>query len=167
MPPSTTPAERPGPGARVVGRPRIASLLGFCAIGGIGGSLIAEGSGVGIGFGALLAAVALLGLAVTLRTRVWVDGSRLYARRLVGYAPPVRIDRLTAASLSPFGRNNGRDLTLRDADGTTLRLDATNTRLARLYAVLATYVRHDDPAANALLQRRMARHRPGLPLGPG
>ena len=51
-------------------------------------------------------------------------------------------------------------------DGTTVTLDATNARLARLYAVLAQHIGHDGTVANDRLQRRMAKHRPGPPLGP-
>jgi len=118
--------------------------------------------------GCFFGVVGLLGLVAALRTRVWIDGDVLHSRTIRGYGEPIRLDRLTYAWLSPFGRNSGRQLYLTDATGSTVTLDATNARLARLYAVLAGYIDHDDPIANKLLQRRMAKHRRrGLPLGLG
>ena len=71
------------------------------------------------------------------------------------------------ASLSAFGRDSGRRLHLRDADGSSVSLDATNFRLVRLYAALAGFIRSGSPVANERLQYRMDKHRPGLPLGLG
>jgi hypothetical protein len=158
---------RPGPGARVVGRPRVVSVIGFGCILGIGVSVLADGSAAALVIGGFTAAVAVCGLVVTVSTRVWVDGAKLHVRRLGRDARPLRLDRLTRAELSHPGADSGRSLSLADADGVTLRLDATNVRLERLYEVLAAHIRHDDPVADQPLQRRMAKYRPGLPLGPG
>ena len=108
-----------------------------------------------------------LGVASLVRSRVWVDGAVLYHRGVWGMRPPVRLDRLRRAELSAFGRNSGRQLQLLDADGTDLTIDATNLRLAPLYEALAAFIPWDSPVANELLQKRMAKHRPGPPLGPG
>ena len=156
---------RPGPQAQVVGRPRVVAVAGWCTLLAIGLFAIAIHDTGPVIVGCCFGAVGLLGLVAALRTRVWVDGDLLHSRTLRGYAPPIRLDRLTRADLSAFGRNDGRQLHLADADGTCVTLDATNARLARLYAVLAERIRHDDPVANKLLQRRMAKHRPRSPLG--
>jgi hypothetical protein len=158
---------RPGTGARVVGRPRVTAAIVWAYIALIGGALVAVGGAGATIFGGLMLAVFALGAATLARSRVWVDGPVLYYRTALGMRPPLRLDRLRSATLTSFGRNRGRQLVLWDADGTTLTIDATNLRLVRLYEVLASFIRWDDPAAGELLQKRMAKHRPGPPLGPG
>jgi hypothetical protein len=157
---------RPGPDARLVGRPRVTALVIWAYIGLIGAAIVAQGSTGAVIFGALFLALFLFGAATTLRSRVWVDGPVLYYRRLLGFRPPLRLDRLRVASLSAFGRNSGRQLRLVDREGTDLVVDATNLRLVRLYAALAPFIDADDPVANELLHKRMAKHRPAPPLGP-
>jgi hypothetical protein len=165
---------RPGPTARVVGRPRVASVLGLSLLIALGlymiigiGIVAGDAFPIVIGLGFFVVPEALA-LTATLRNRVWVEDGVLYSRRAVGWNPPVRLDRLTEAWLSPFGRNSGRQLRLADADGTRVELDATNTRLKPLYAVLAEHIAWDDgQVANDLLEKRLAKHRPGLPFGPG
>ena len=44
------------------------------------------------------------GLTATLRQRVWVAGNVLYSRRLLGFQPAVRLDRLTDARFDPLQR---------------------------------------------------------------
>jgi hypothetical protein len=156
---------RPGPGARAVGRPRVSAVIVWTYLLAIGVSGFVYGGTGGTVLGVCFVALALFGYVSLARTRVWVDGPTLYSRTIRGYGPPIRLDRLTFARLSAFGRNNGRHLTLADADGATVVLDATNIRLARLYAALAEFIRSGDPVADERLQSRMDKYRPGLPLG--
>jgi hypothetical protein len=156
----TEPRRHPGPGARVVGRPRRVSVLGLSLLIAIGVVALVRG----VMFFVAPGAVALAG---TLRNRVWVDGAVLHSRRLVGWNAPVRLDRLRVAWLSPFGRNSGRQLRLVDTTGAQVELDATNTSLTALYAVLAEHVAWDGGVANDLLEKRLAKHRLGLPFGAG
>ncbi len=158
---------RPGPNARVVGRPRVSAVPIWALIGGIGLGLVATGKAAGVAFGVFMLAVFALGVGSLIRSRVWVDGPVLYHRNVWGMRTPVRLDALRRAELSAFGRNSGRQLHLLDADGTDLTIDATNLRLARLYEAMAVFIPWDSPVANPLLQKRMAKHRPGPPLGPG
>jgi hypothetical protein len=150
---------RPGPDARVVGRPRVTSALMFVFIAAIGAGVAADGRTGAVVFGGFMLVVAVFCLLATLRTRVWVDGSVLYVRNVRGYAEPIRLDRLTVAALSDWGMNRGRQLFLRDADGAELRLDATNLRLRRLYAALAPFIGPFDRAANEALAQRVAKYR--------
>lgn len=162
-------AARPSPDAQAVSRPRIGALLVWLAMLAVG-AVGLTGSGVSAGVaivGAFFVVVGGFGLVAWARTRVWVEGPVLYARSVFGWAPPLRLDRLVWAWLSPFGRNSGRQLHLADADGNRVQLDATNHRLARLYEVLAGHIAHGDPLANELLHKRMDATRPGLPFGPG
>jgi hypothetical protein len=121
---------------------------------------IAGGTGAVI-FGTCFVALGLFGFANLAVGRVWIEGTALGSR------PAIHLDRLTDASLSAFGRNTGRRLDLRDADGNAVSLDATNFRLVRLYAALAAFIPSGSPVANERLQHRMDKHRPGLPLGLG
>jgi hypothetical protein len=80
----------------------------------------------------------------------------------------VRLDRLTAAHRTPFGRNSGPVIELSDATGASVRLDATNGRMKPLYPVLARHIPPDARHANGVLLKKLARHRPpqpGPPLG--
>jgi len=159
---------RPGPDARVVGRPRVVAIAGWSALLAIGVfGLVGRTGAAAAVVSALFALVGGFGLVAALRLRAWVGGAEVYSRTLRGYRPVVRLDRLTDAYLTPFGADSGRQLRLRDADGTRVELDATNMRIDRLYAALAQHIRHDDDVANDLLQRRLARYRPDFPLGPG
>src|SRR4051794_35375890 len=108
---------RPGPGARVVGRPRVAAVLFLGLLVAIGVYAVVVGvtrSDVGTLIIGLVFFVVpeALALVVSFRQRVWVDGDVLLARRFRGWAPPLRLDRLRIAWLSPFGRNSGRQLHL-------------------------------------------------------
>jgi hypothetical protein len=151
----------------VVGRPRALAILGWCTLLAIGVTGLAGRTGATVVVGVLFALLGAFGLTATLRQRVWVAGNLLYSRRLLGFQPAVRLDRLTDARLTHFSADKGRQLRLTDADGARAELDATNMRIARLYPVLAQHIRHDNPTANDLLQRRMAKYRPDFPLGPG
>jgi hypothetical protein len=151
----------------VVGRPRALAILGWCTLLAIGVIGLADWTGATVVVGALFALLGAFGLTATLRQRVWVAGDLLYSRRLLGFQPAIRLDRLTDAHLTHFSPDKGRQLQLTDADGARAELDATNMRIARLYPVLAQHIRHDHPTANDLLQRRMAKYRPDFPLGPG
>ncbi|MEV6492504.1 hypothetical protein AB0M20_28370 [Actinoplanes sp. NPDC051633] len=150
----------------MVGRPRVVAIAGWCVLLAIGVYGLVRWTGAVLVVGALFALLGMFGLISTLWLRVWVSGGVLHYRTLRGYRPVVRLDRLTTASLTPFGADSGRQLRLADADGASVQLDATNMRIERLYPMLAQYLRHDDDVANDLLQRRMARYRPDFPLGP-
>ena len=155
---------RPGPNARVVGRGRLSVVPVWLSIGLIGVSVFALGElALTLIVGMPFALLALFGLATLIRSRVWVDGPTLYSRRLFGYAPPIRLDRLARAELTGFGPNQGRSLYLVDKEGTHVRLDATNLRLKRLYAAMAQFIGPFDDVANERLQRRMEGHRTSLP----
>lgn len=155
---------RPGPDAKVVARPRVVSVLLWVVLLAIGGFGLTRGGG-GVAIGVFFALLGILGLASTLLSRAWVDGTVLRYRTLLGHRPAVRLDRLTSAHLTNFDGTNGRQLRLIDSDGAAVEIDATNLRLQRLYAVLADHIRPDTPVANELLKRRMDRHRSGLPFG--
>jgi len=133
----------------------------------IGVALVALG-GVGAAiFGALLLLLCALGFARMFRVRVWVDGDVLYSRGIRNWGTPIRLDRLRSAQLTAFGRNSGRQLYLTDLDHNHLNLDVTNTSVRRLYPILAEHVRWDTAIANDRLRKRLAKHWPGPPLGPG
>jgi hypothetical protein len=151
---------RPGPEARLVGRPRVTASVMWAYIGLIGAALVAFGGVVGAIFGAFMLLVFALGVASLARSRVWIDGPVLYHRNVRGMQEPMRLDRLRRAELSAFGRNSGRQLLLHGADGTVLTIDATNLRLVRLYKALAEFIPPSSPVANELLQKRMGKHRP-------
>ena len=151
----------------MVGRPRVLAIVGWCMLLAIGITGLVNWTGATVVVGVLFAALGAFGLTATLRQRVWVAGNVLYSRRLLGFQPAVRLDRLTDARLTHFSADSGRQLHLTDADGARAELDATNMRIARLYPVLAEHIRHDNPTANDLLQRRMDKYRPDFPLGPG
>jgi hypothetical protein len=173
----TASSRRPGPAAYVVGRPRIASVVGasvMLAVGVQGLAAFADGRSDESLVGIFFTLFASLSLFLLLTTRVWVEGQVLRYRKFWRYGPPVRLDRLTEASLSDFAQYSGQQLRLSDADGATVLLDVINTRLVPLYAVLAKHIPHSDRdspyghrVANEKLHRRMAKHRPGLPWGPG
>ena len=158
-----TDSRRPGPNARLVGRGRFLAipiwlyllLIGMSVLyfGGISGSLI-----IGIPFTLL----ALFGLSSIAISRVWVDGPWLYSRHVFGYRPPVRMDELSSAILTNFGRRSGRQLWLTSRAGATLRLDATNLRIKPLYGELARFIPEGSPIANPLLHKRMTDQRPAI-----
>ncbi|PRY27444.1 hypothetical protein [Pseudosporangium ferrugineum] len=152
-----------GPGARVVGRPRAASVLLWCALLALGVAAIVRTSGVSLVLGVLFALFGTVGLAYLARSRVWLDGPVLRYRPLVGARPALRLDRLTRAELTNLDSTNGRQLRLADADGNAVQLDATNLDLRRLYEALAGHLRDGDPVANDRLQRRMRGYRSGYP----
>jgi hypothetical protein len=156
-----------GPGARVVSRPSLLALLIWPWITLVGvGLLIPDSIGARI-FGGLMLVLCAYAFARMVRARVWVDGNVLRTRGVLRHGPPIRLDRLTRAELTPFGRNSGRTLYLRDSDGTHLQLEATNTSLRRLWPVLAQHIRWDTGVANDILRKRLVKHWPGPPLGPG
>jgi hypothetical protein len=150
---SMMPPPLPGPDARLVGRARVASWLGFACVGALSAAGFADQS-VG---GYLAAVVCLLagafGIAAAARSRVWIDGDVLYARKLGGWGSPIRLDRLRQAWLA-----EGSPSILRLADDEReLKLDAVNLRLKPLYAALAGYLGPDSPLPNKKLRRRMSR----------
>lgn len=153
-------------GRRLVGRPRPLSLLGFAVLLAIGVfGLTRDGGGV---VGGAFTAVGGISFAAIAYARVWVDGPLLEVRTAFRGTRSVRLDQLTSLELSAFGMYQGPMLTVRDAAGTRLAIDATNLRLVPLYALLAQRLCADAPQTNPLLERRLARHRPrGLPFGPG
>lgn len=142
----------------------------FCVIAAIGVLALSgftDGeTAVGL-WGVAFTAVGSFGLVAMLRSRVWVDDEILRSRSVLGFGSPIRLDRLTHASLSELGQGGGWRLCLIDADGSTVSLDGLNLQLTQLYAVLAEHINHDDPHANALLHRRMDKHRPASAFGSG
>ncbi len=86
---------QPGPNARVVGRGRISAVPIWALILLIGvGCTVVGGTGVALIIGVPFTLLALFGLIMLIRSRVWVDGPVLYSRRTLGYRPPVRLDQL-------------------------------------------------------------------------
>ncbi len=156
---------RPPPGARVVGRGRISSIPIWSLILLIGVSgIVVGGMAMALIVGVPFTLLGLFGLAMLARTRVWVDGPTVYSRTLLRYNPPIRLDELAQANLNQTAQL-GRELWLVQRDGTTVRLDATNQRLMRLYKAMAPYVPLE--VANDRLRQRLERFRDGigLPLG--
>lgn len=142
----------------VVGRPRLAAVLLWCALPALGVfALVRTSGGVSRVLGVFFVLLGLLGLVSAARSRVWVDGAVLRHRTLFTDRT-VRLDRLTTAHLTNFDRANGRQLRLVDAAGGSTVIDATNLRLKPLYVVLAEHVRPDSPAVNDRLRRRMVRY---------
>jgi len=152
-------AHRPGPNARVVGRPRVTSTIVFLCVAGIGAGVAADGRVGAILFGGFMLVVGVFCIVATWCTRVWVDGAVLYTRTVRGYADPIHLDRLTSAVLSDWGLNRGRQLFRRDDGGAELRLDATNVRLKRLWEALGPFIGPFDRAANEALKQRVSRYR--------
>jgi hypothetical protein len=154
----------PGPDARVVGRGRISALPIWLLIGLVGlSSLLLGGVALKLLIGLPFTLLALSGLVMLVRARVWVDGPTLYSRTLFKHRPPVRLDQLLSARLVT-NHNWGRELHLTTRDGKHLRLDATNLRLVRLYEAMAPFVTPHDGIANDLLLKRIERYRgSGLP----
>ena len=153
--------------ARVVSRPSLLALIIWPYITLIGVALLIPDSvGTRI-FGAFMLLVCALGFARMVRARVWVAGDVLYSRGVAGYSPPIHLDRLTSAHLTSFAPNQGRSLILTDRDGTTLKLEVTNTSLRRLWPILAQHIRWDTGVANDILYKRLRKHWPPPPLGPG
>jgi hypothetical protein len=157
------PDARPGPGARVVSRPSLFGLIVWSFLALMGFAAIAAGEPVG----AVLAILGVLGFVYLARARVFVDGDVLYHRSLFKWGQPVRLDRLRRAYLSAFGPNSGRSLELGDRDGRSVRLDATNLSYTRLWPVLAEHIHWDSGIEGGELRKRLAKHWPGPPLGPG
>lgn len=158
-----TESKRPGPNARLVGRGRILAVPIWLYIGLIGVAVIFFGGlSMSLIIGIPFTLLALFGLTSIAYSRVWVDGPVLYARHVFGYRPPVRMDALSSAVLTNFGRNSGRQLWLTPRDGKPLRLDATNLRLKPLYGELARYIPEGSHVANPLLHKRMTAARPAI-----
>lgn len=154
------------PNARVVSRPSLLALIIWPYITLIGVALVVFGGVGGRICGGLLLVLCAYGLARMVRVRVWVDGDVLHSRGVLRLGPSIRLDRLTRAELSAFGRNSGRTLWLTDRDGNTTRLEVTNTSLRRLWPILAEHIRWDTGVANDILRKRLKKHWPPPPLGP-
>jgi hypothetical protein len=152
-------------GGQVVGRPRVAALIGWSLMLTVGAALLLVGSAGALVIGIPWALIALFGLVSTVMIRVWVDGDGVLHSRALFRGGSVRLDRLTDAHRTPFGRNSGPVIELADATGASVRLDATNGRMKPLYPVLARHIPPDARYANAILLKKLARHRPGPPLG--
>lgn len=151
--------KRPGPNARVVGRGRISAVPIWTLILLIGVACIVVGStAMALIIGVPFTLLAVFGIGTLIQARVWVDGPVLYSRTLFGHRPPMRLDQLTNARLD-VNHSWGRELWLTGKDGTTLRLDATNLRLVRLYAALAEFIGPFDRVANDRLRERMEKYR--------
>jgi hypothetical protein len=164
----TTPAMAvPSPAAKVVSRPSLLGLVIWPWITVVGAGLLIPDSVVARVFGVFLLALCAYAFARMVRARVWVDGAVLRSRGVVKYGTPIRLDRLRRAELTPFIPNQGRHLFLSDRDGNQLKLEVTNTSLRRLWPVLAQHVRWDTDVANDVLRKRIRKHWPGPPLGPG
>jgi hypothetical protein len=160
-------SRRPGPGARVVSRPSLLALIIWPYITLIAVALLIPDS-IGLRIlGALMLVLCLFALLRLALARVWVDGDLLYTRGIANFGPPINLARLTRAELSSFGRNSGRTLFLADADGQYLTLEVTNTSVRRLWPVLAQHIHWDTPVANETLRKRLVKHWPPPPLGPG
>jgi hypothetical protein len=155
---------RPGPEARVVGRGRISMVPVWLLIGLVGVSvLLLGGVALKLLIGAPFTLLALSGLVMLVRARVWVEGATLYSRTMFKHRPPIRLDELLSARLVS-NSNWGRELHLQARDGTRLRLDATNLRLVRLYGAMAPFIGPYDRVANDTLLKRIERYRgSGLP----
>jgi hypothetical protein len=160
-------SQRPGPGARVVSRPSLLAVIIWPYITLIAVALVVFAGTAGKVFGGLLLLLCVFAVARLIAARTWVEGAVLYSRGVARAGEPIRLDRLTSAHLTPFGRNQGRALLLTDADGHHVRLDATNHSLRRLWPILAEHVRWDTGVANDILRKRLAKHWPPPPLGPG
>jgi hypothetical protein len=151
--------KRPGPNARVVGRGRLSAVPIWTLLLLIGVSGIAlGGTAMALIIGVPFTLLAVFGLGTLIQARVWVDGPVLYSRTLFGHRPPMRLDQLASARLE-VNYNWGRELWLTGKDGTTLRLDATNLRLVRLYAAMAEIIGPFDRIANDRLLQRMEKYR--------
>jgi hypothetical protein len=150
-----------------VSRPSLLALVLWPWITLIGVSLVVLGGTFGACFGGFMLIVCVLGIARLFRARVWVAGDVLYSRGVAHYGPPIRLDRLTSAELTSFVPNQGRRLFLTDRDGGRLMLEVTNTSLRRLWPVLAQHIRWDTGVANDILRKRLRKHWPPPPLGPG
>jgi hypothetical protein len=148
-----TPPLRPGPDARLVGRTRAASFLGFACIAALSAAGFADRSVGGYLAAVVCLAAGTFGIVAGARSRVWIDGDVLYARKLGGWDVPIRLDRLTRAWLSA---SSPSILRLAD-DERELKLDALNLRLKPLYAALASYLGPDSPLPDKKLRRRMSR----------
>ena len=138
------PDPAPAGPTRSLVRPRIASGAIIALIAFIGIGLLSTGSGVGIAVGVFLLAVAVFGVVSLATTRVWIEGDLLHVRAPLRGREPVRLDRLTHASLSGWGQGKGPELALSDSEGAHVLLDATNFRLDELYAELAARLPASD-----------------------
>ena len=152
-------------GQQVVGRPRAAAVIGWILMLLVGLGISASGSAAGRVIGLPWTLLSLFGLVSALVIRVWVDGDDVLHSRALFRGGSVRLDRLTHASRTPFGRNSGPVIELADATGSRVRLDATNGRMKALYPVLARHIPPDARNADAVLLAKLARYRPGPPLG--
>lgn len=152
-------------GEQVVGRPRVAAVIGWFLMLVIGVAICALTAPGGLVLGIPWTLLSLSGLVSTLMIRVWVDGEDVLHSRALVRGGSVRLDRLTHAVRTPFGRNAGPVIELTDATGASVRLDATNGRMKPLYRVLARHIPADAGYANGVLLAKLARHRPGPPLG--
>lgn len=151
--------ETPAQGRLLVAWPRPISLLGFAIILAIGVFALTLGGAGGIivgGFFTLVGGGCLAGIA---STRVWVDGTLLLVRMPFRGTRTLRVDRIVRASISPFGRNQGPILSLADADGAALTIDATNLQLKALYIVLAQHILIGGAGGDERLERRLHKHR--------
>lgn len=151
--------EPAAPGRLLVGWPRPISLLGFAVLLAIGVFALAQGDTGGIVVGGFFTLVGGGCLVAIGYTRVWVDGSVLLLRMPFQGTRTLRLDRITRASVSPFGRNKGPVLSVADAEGAALTIDATNLRLTGLYIVLAQYIPAGGAGGDERLERRMRKHR--------
>ncbi len=142
-----------------MGWPRPVSLLGLAAIAAIGILALSLGGTAGIVVGLFLTLVGGGGVAAVASTRVWVDGTLLLVRMPFRGTRTLRVDRIVRASISPFGRNQGPILSLVDAEGTSLTIDATNLRLTGLYIVLAQHIPAGGAGGDERLERRLRKHR--------
>jgi hypothetical protein len=156
-----TPPLRPGPDARLVGRARSAAFLGFACIAALSAAGFADHSLGGYVAAVVCLAAGAFGIAALARTRVWIDGDVLYARKLGGWDVPIRLDRLTQAWLS----SSSPSLLYLADDERELKLDALNLRLKPLYAELAEQLGPDSPLPDSKLRRRISRAARGGRLG--
>ena len=150
---------------QVVGRPRAAAVIGWSLMLVVGVAICALTAPGGLALGIPWTLLSLFGLVSTLMIRVWVDGEDVLHSRAMFRGGSVRLDRLTYATRTPFGRNSGPVIELADSSGANVRLDATNGRMKPLYPVLARHIPPDARNANAVLLAKLDRYRPGPPLG--
>jgi hypothetical protein len=156
------PRRRPGPGARVVSRPRLVAVVGWVAIVAIGVGMLQRGlADDDVAFAVFGASWTLLlgaGLLSILWIRVTVDGDLLHVRGPFGWRGPVDLSRLAVARYG-YEHNGGRSVHLIDADGHAVRLDAVNHRLVPLYRELAARVGPWDAALQGALADTVGRYR--------